>query len=65
MKVVNPIGRAVEAVNSSANYISPLAGCICSGPDGTAASYRSQGCTGACLYGDANRDANYELAKNA
>lgn len=40
MKVVNPIGRTVEAVNSYANYVSPLGGCVCSGPDGTAATYR-------------------------
>ncbi len=67
MKVVNPIGRTVEAVNSYANYVSPLGGCVCSGPDGTAATYRlgDEVCLGYCESGAVNRHENCELAKDA
>lgn len=67
MKVVNPIGRTVETVNSYANYVSPLGGCVCSGPDGTAATYRlgDEPCLGYCEHGATNRHENYEMARDA
>lgn len=65
MRVVNPKGRVAEKVNSSANYINPLAGCICSGPEGTAVSYNqgTENCKGVCGHGPENMVANAELAK--
>ena len=37
MKLVNPLGRTVDTLESKADYVSPRSGCVCSGPSGTAA----------------------------
>lgn len=67
MRVVNPKGRVAEKINSSANFINPLSGCICSGPDGTAVSYNqgSSYCVGACGHGPVNEAANAAVAQTA
>lgn len=63
MRLVNPMGRTAETLETGANY-NVLAGCVCS--DTTAlANVHNQGsdyCVGYCKYGIANRNANAELA---
>ena len=50
MKLVNPLGRTVDTLESKADYVSPRSGCVCSGPSGTAASHNkgSGWCVGYC-----------------
>ncbi|WP_277406100.1 RumC family sactipeptide [Lacrimispora xylanisolvens] len=68
MKLVNPLGREIEKLNSQADYVSPLSGCVCSGPTGTAVSHnKGPGwCVGYCG-GESSetRNANAELARYA
>lgn len=69
MKLVNPMGRQADTLETGANYAGDLArgGCVCSGTTEVANSHR-QGpttCVGYCTGGDANMTANMELAKTA
>lgn len=67
MKLVNPLGRTIESLESKADYASPLSGCICSGPIGTAVSYNkgSGWCVGYCG-GETTetRHANFVMARD-
>jgi len=69
MKLVNPMGRQADTLETGANYAGDAArgGCVCSGTTAVANSHR-QGpttCVGYCTGGDANMNANMELAKKA
>lgn len=70
MKLVNPMGRQAETFETGANYAggdSPNGGCVCSGTTAVANSHRQgpTSCVGYCTGGDANMNANMELAKKA
>ena len=68
MKLVNPLGRNVETLESKADYVSPISGCVCSGPTGTASSHNkgSGWCVGYCGGESVNtRHANFVIARNA
>lgn len=64
MRLVNPMGRAAETLETGANY-NVLGGCVCSGTTAVANShYQGPGvCVGYCKYGTTNRNSNAELAK--
>jgi hypothetical protein len=69
MKLVNPMGRQADTLETGANYAGDVArsGCVCSGSN-TVANAHNQGpswCVGYCEHGDVNRHANMETAKYA
>lgn len=65
MKLVNPLGRTVDTLESKADYVSPRSGCVCSGPSGTAASHNkgSGWCVGYC--GGETTETRHENMLNA
>ncbi len=67
MKLVNPMGRQAETLETGANYAGDVArgGCACSGGSAVAnAHYQGpQTCVGYCTGGDVNRVANMETAR--
>lgn len=69
MKLVNPMGRQAETLETGANYsaMSLRSGCVCSGSVSVANAH-NQGptkCVGYCSEGAINRHANMEAAKTA
>lgn len=64
MRLVNPMGRTAETLETGANY-NVLGGCVCSGTIATKnAHYQGPDyCVGYCKYGITNRNANFEQAK--
>lgn len=69
MKLVNPMGRQADTLETGANYAGDLVrgGCVCSGSE-TVANAHDQGpttCVGYCTGGDVNMTANMEKAKVA
>lgn len=70
MKLVNPMGRQADTLETGANYAgdsSVLGGCVCSGTV-TIANAHNQGptmCVGYCGSGEVNMAANRDLAKYA
>lgn len=66
MKLINPMGRTAESLETGANYgVTPYSGCVCSDSEELANAH-NQGptkCVGYCLYGEENRHANMEAAK--
>ena len=62
MKLVNPVGRAVDDVTNQANY-----GCSCSVTPGVYSSSSNSGgsgfCKCSCSYGSENQSANYSLGR--
>lgn len=64
MRLVNPMGRTAETLETGANY-NVLSGCVCSDTTALAnAHYQGPGvCVGYCKYGTANRNANMEATK--
>ena len=67
MKLVNPMGRQAETLETGANYAGNVAraGCVCSGGT-TVENAHYQGptmCVGYCAYGEQNKIANMEVAK--
>lgn len=64
MKLVNPMGRTAETLDTGANYTT-RSGCVCSGSV-EVANQHNQGptkCVGYCLNGVENRQANMEAAR--
>lgn len=69
MKLVNPMGRQADTLETGANYAgdSARSGCVCSGSVAVANAH-NQGptkCVGYCGSGEVNMTANMELAKYA
>lgn len=69
MKLVNPMGRQADTLETGANYAGDTArsGCVCSGTV-TIANAHNQGptmCVGYCGHGETNKTANKDLAKYA
>lgn len=64
MRLVNPMGRTAQTLETGANY-NVLGGCVCSGTTAVANAH-DQGptkCVGYCKYGTANLNANMEAAR--
>ncbi len=66
MKMVNPMGRTAESLETGANFgVTPLSGCVCSDTEELANAHNKgpTKCVGYCLYGEENKIANMEAAK--